>query len=206
MIANGNAVIIGVMLNKLMIRNLTLLVSISLMGCNHQASEVQEFAAQQKPSSGTNSATTNEVAEGDGKPAEQSWPELSVLDVSPQGKANAPLKVRFSIKSDGATPLVLEQNQISVHLFDRNDHSLFLADAVFANHVPDPIKIGSGQTVEFLVGVSADRFDKTKTWDKLPDGRYVLKLYVNSGKEQDFEFQWLGQTYSNKFPIKLPME
>ena len=69
MIAGSGSVITDVMLSKLMIRNLTLLVSISLMGCNHQASEVQEFAAQQKPSSGTNSATTNEVVEGDGKPA-----------------------------------------------------------------------------------------------------------------------------------------
>ena len=199
-----DAVILVVMLNN-SIRYLIVL-SVVLLGCNHQARDWQGPSNHQASTSTSDAPTANEETEGDGKSPEQSWPELVVLDVSASEKTNAPLTVRFSIKSDGPTPLVLEQSQITLHIKDGNDPYLFVAEPVFADNISDPIQVRPRQTVEFRAEISADRYDKTKTWDKLPNGRYVVQVYLNSGKEQNFEFQWLGQTYSKEFPIKLPLD
>ncbi len=135
----------------------------------------------------------------------QSSPVVLVTDATSTGPRGAPLKVSFSIKPDGLTPLVLEQNQISIHIKTENRTDHFIADPVFAKDTSEPIRILPGNAQAFEVDVLADRFGDWKTWQDLPDGRYAIQIYVNSGKSQKHENQWLGQTYSKKHELVLPI-
>jgi hypothetical protein len=115
------------------------------------------------------------------------------------------LTLTVTVGATGKGQLALNQEQFTVSISTKNKASWFSAHAVFPELQPKNFLIVSGKPQVIKIQISKDRFGKKESWRQLPDGNYQIQVRLNSGKSKEFDFQWLGQTYSKSKNIKLPI-
>jgi hypothetical protein len=132
-----------------------------------------------------------------------SYPRLSITAVSIPADKSKPLKITVILQCVGRTPIALSRDQFSVHISARNDPLIFLSDAIFPANAAKTFILAPNEHLTLNIEAFKDRFDRNKRWSKLPRGKYTLKVYINSSKTPDFDYQWLGQTYSNGYILEI---
>jgi hypothetical protein len=106
------------------------------------------------------------------------------------------------MSADDQTPIAVSQDQITVHISSERDPYLFVGHASFAADAPR-IFVAAPQK-PITLSFTADRdYSNGRRWSQLPPGRYRIRVYINSGKSLTFDYQWLGQTYSDDYVLDL---
>ena len=82
---------------------------------------------------------------------------------------------------------------------------LFEGEAIFEAATPNIIDVTDKNGTTLKVRCRQSIGAKKEYWKGLPAGNYDIQVRVNSGKSREFDYQWLGQTYSNARKIKIPM-
>lgn len=132
-------------------------------------------------------------------------PKITINSIETSKTSNETLMINFTLEARNNLPLALAQNQFSIRIFSSEDHSeLFCSEANFLNNVSNPIKIKEGEKISITIEIKSDYKETKKKWCDLPNGKYFIKIYLNSSKSQDFDYQWLGQTYSDRWNFTLP--
>lgn len=130
-------------------------------------------------------------------------PTLRITSVKTGDKKSQPLEVSFELSTDGKTPIALAQSQFSAQIFAKDKTCPFTGDVTFTSNDPKVLKVLPGQPITVSPQTSTNRFGTNEFWDALPPGSYILRIYINSGKSQEFDYQWLGQTYSNDHTLLI---
>ena len=132
-----------------------------------------------------------------------SYPKLHVKTVSIPANRSRPLKITLAVTCVGRTPIALSRDQFSVSISTENDPYLFYGEAIFAAGTPRILRLNSDETILLTVRTVRDRNFPQKSWGRLRPGNYELRVYINSGKSAEFDYQWLGQTYSNDYLLRI---
>ncbi|HEY2414670.1 MAG TPA: hypothetical protein VGI40_20665 [Pirellulaceae bacterium] len=130
-------------------------------------------------------------------------PRLRIRSVEIPDRKSDPLKISFEFASDGKTPVALSQSQFSVHISANDPLFRFIADPSFTATAPRVLIAMPEKPLLLSVSASVNRFKRDERWSDLPPGTYNLQVYVNSGKALEFDYQWLGQTYSDKYTLVI---
>ena len=122
--------------------------------------------------------------------------------------AKKPFEIVFEIKADGTSPIAIARKDLDVVIQNNNNPWLFVATPFFKNEKREVFIIQPGQSLKLRATVLSDNMNKEKTWYSLPSGDYKIRVYALSGKTLEFDYQWLGQVYSNdyKFIIEKTVE
>jgi hypothetical protein len=99
--------------------------------------------------------------------------------------------------------VALSQEQITVSIQTENEPYLFQGKPTFPKDAPNIFTVTATKSTTLSFAVSTNEFGHHEHWSKLPKGRYKLRVYVNSGKTREFDYQWLGQTYSDSYNLKI---
>lgn len=132
-----------------------------------------------------------------------SSPLLRIKSVKKPSKPNQPLELLVELNSDGATSVAISQEQITVCIYTENQPYLFRGKPVFPKDAPNIFTVTPTKPSTLSFTVSTNDSGSHEHWSKLPKGNYMLRVYVNSGKSTEFDYQWIGQTYSDDFKIKI---
>jgi len=132
-----------------------------------------------------------------------SSPRLRIKSVKKPTKTNQPLELLVEMAADGTTSVALSQEQITVSIHTENEPYLFQGKPTFPKDAPNIFTVTPTKPATLSFTVSINESGRHEHWSKLPKGNYTLKVYVNSGKSAEFDYQWLGQTYSDDFKLKI---
>jgi hypothetical protein len=134
--------------------------------------------------------------------AAKSKPTLKIISVIVPEKEDTPLQVEFDLKSDSLTPIAFSKDQFTIHISNDSEPDIFVGDAVFGKEAKNIINVEPGQLVRLSATTQNNKINSHITsWHNLAPGEYNLRICINSDKEADFDYQWLGQTYSNSYPL-----
>ena len=137
--------------------------------------------------------------------AKEADPKITIKSVGPDPDNPKLLSVSVTMEAIGHGPVALAQDQFSVSISTQNEPYLFSSDAIFPATTAKTIKIEPDNPLTVTIKVDKNRFGMKESWSALQKGVYELQIRVNSGKSRDFDYQWLGQTYSKARKIKIPM-
>ncbi len=130
------------------------------------------------------------------------FPKLTITAVSIPVKKAKPLKIAFTVKCVGQT-IALSQDQFSVSISTEKDPYFYFGSATFPPDSPNIFRLNPNEEIRLTLLTLRDRNSPKKSWGTLPPGKYTLRIYVNSGKAPEFQYQWLGQTYSNDYVLRI---
>lgn len=133
----------------------------------------------------------------------ESYPKLQVTAVSIPPDKTKPLQTAVTLSCVGPTPLALAQDQFSVSISTEKNPFRYDGDAIFPPDSPKIFRLNPNEKIDLVIFTSRDRLPPRKAWRTLPAGKYILKVYLNSGKAERFDVQWLGQTYSNEYTLRI---
>jgi len=140
---------------------------------------------------------------GDSFVKTDSYPRLRIKSVvEPQERAQ-PLQITLELAADGKTPLALSQQQFSVHIFTDQQPYLFVGHASFATNAPKLFTASPQKPVTLTLTTSTNRFGGGERWSQLPPAKYTLRVYINSGKTREFDYQWLGQNFTDDYKLVI---
>jgi hypothetical protein len=132
-----------------------------------------------------------------------SSPRLHIKSVKKPTKPNQPLELSVEMTADGTTSVALSQEQIAVSIHAENEPYLFQGKPTFPKDTPNIFTVAPTKPATLSFTVSINEYGRHEHWSKLPKGNYTLRVYVNSGKSAEFDYQWLGQTYSDTYKLKI---
>jgi hypothetical protein len=133
----------------------------------------------------------------------QSYPSLKIKSVIKPKASSQPLQVTLEITAIGKTPVALGQNQFSVRIFTDDEPCRFLGNASFETNTAQIFKVEPQKPLIISMSASTNRLGKQEHWSDLPSGNYQLSVDVNSGKDQKFDYQWLGVSYTDTYPLLI---
>jgi len=128
-------------------------------------------------------------------------PKLRISSVKEGGGKPRPLEVSLRLSTDGKTPIALSRSQFSILIMTKHDADGFRSGVLFNDVDGDVVKILPNQSLTISLLTTKDRYGSQA--GDLPSGTYTVRVYVNSGKSQEFDYQWLGQTYSDDYTFVM---
>ena len=131
--------------------------------------------------------------------ATDSLPVITIKSVNMPMMAKKPFEIVFEIKAKGTLPVAIAGKDLEIVIQNNNNPWLFIATPYFPDSKSEIFIIQPGQPLLLKANVLADKMNKEKTWYNLPSGEYEIRVYAFSGKALKFDYQWLGQTYSNNY-------
>jgi len=146
---------------------------------------------------------TATLVAGDSYLTTESHPRLRIRSVQKPEKKSRPLEVTVELASEGKTAVAVSREQFSVHIYTDQQPYLFVGDASFPTNAPRVFAVMPQKPSTLSVSASTNRLGDGKRWSDLPPGSYTLRIYINSGKRREFDYQWLGQTYSDDYKLVI---
>lgn len=148
-------------------------------------------------------AFASSPAPSDAQPvAAPSSPQLTIKSIVKPAKRGEPLRIDLSVTTLGSTPVALSKSQFTIRIGTANKPGVWGSEIEFVDQKEEIIRVAPGTTKVVAIRTLADRSGAAQ-WDMLPPGRYEVRVYVNSGKSQEFADQWLGQAYSKEYPLEI---
>lgn len=136
--------------------------------------------------------------------ATKSYPRLRLISVDEPQQRSQPLQVTLEVAAVGKTPLTLSQDQFSVHIDSHQPESfLFIGRSFFEKKEPKIFKISPQKPITLTLTTFTNDLGGGEYWNKLPHGSYLLRVYITGGKEQQFDYQWRGQDYSDDYKLVI---
>jgi hypothetical protein len=136
-------------------------------------------------------------------------PQLRILEMEIPADDSEPVRllVKFEVNS-GEGPVALSINQLTAVVAEKNNPFKFLLRCnVISNDDGRKIFLFSkGKSIESKLEAFHERSLSHQKWSELPHGDYSLLLQINSGKKQEFDYQWLGQSFSSALRFKVPSD
>jgi hypothetical protein len=130
-------------------------------------------------------------------------PRLRIQSVEMPERKSEALTITLELGAKGKAPVALSQEQFSIHICTDEQPYRFVCDATFAANVPRVLLVTPEKASLLSVGTSTNRAKRSERWADLPPGKYTIRVYINSGKEREFDYQWLGQTYSDSYTLVI---
>ena len=130
-------------------------------------------------------------------------PRLRIQSVEMPERKSEALKITLELGANGKAPVALSQDQLSIHIYTDDQPSRFVCDAIFAANVPRVLIVTPEKASLLSVSTSTNRAKRGERWADLPPGKYSLRIYINSGKQQEFDYQWLGQAYLDTYNLVI---
>lgn len=122
----------------------------------------------------------------------KSVPDLSVSAVQIPDDKSKPLEIALVFRRVGRNPVALSQEQFSVSIFNKDEKEVFFGKPIFPSDVPKVFTLARKKSITLRFGVLENHLDQKKYWNALPSGNYILRVYINSSKMRNFDYQWLG--------------
>jgi hypothetical protein len=127
------------------------------------------------------------------------YPALRIKAVkSPQ---HGSLQIDLEIAAKGKTPIALSQKQFSIHISTDQAPFRFISPALFPTNAPQVFTIDPKAPTTITVDTSTNRLGSGERLSDLPAGKYTVRVYVNSERAKEFDYQWRGQTYSDDYSL-----
>jgi hypothetical protein len=156
-----------------------------------------------RPGSGEVKAGAKIKPHGGEMIAPDSYPELHITSVTKPHDRSKPLEISFSLAAvGGSTPVAVSQEQFSIHIMTPERLSEFEGNALFPSDAPRIFTVLPSRPLALSATTLTDRFN-SRGWSSLPPGRYTVRVYINSDKQRQFDYQWLGQNYSDDYPFDI---
>ena len=132
----------------------------------------------------------------------ESYPRLHIQSVNAPQQQKQPLQITLELAADGKTPLALSQDQFTIQIFtDKQPVALFDGYASFAMNAPKVFTVSPNKPSTLTMSAFTNRFGRGEWWYELPPGSYTLRVYINSGKTREFDYQWLGQNFTADYKL-----
>ena len=135
----------------------------------------------------------------------RSCPCLKILSVAiPSANTNSlVVHLRLTV-AQGNEPVAVSADWLTINISKPDDEWTMLFDghAAFVGMTNSTVVISPSCTNDVKLTTNADRFTGRR-WADLPSGRYRMRVYLNSSKTPDYDYQWLGQTYSPGYDFEL---
>jgi hypothetical protein len=132
-----------------------------------------------------------------------SEPVLRITKVTIPKERKQPLEITFEFTAEGKGPVALSQEQFSLHIFNSDQPYLFVSEMLFPKGSARVFVVHPDKPVTLSAKSAKNRFGDHGTWSDLSPGKYKLQIYANSGKLREFDYQWLGQTYSPEAALTI---
>lgn len=132
-------------------------------------------------------------------------PKLTINSVKRDSADKSLLAVSVTIEADGEGRLALAQNQFTLLISNEKNPWLFSAEAIFPNEFAKNFEVPLGKPITVTIKADKAISGEKASWQNLPNGIYQIQVRLNSFKGREFDFHWLGQTYSEGRKIKLPL-
>ncbi len=123
-------------------------------------------------------------------------PEMHVVSVSVPTDVTKPLAIAFELCNKSQTTTAVSQSQFSAALMTEEQPWLFTGPLSFPPDAPAVFTLKPGDRISLTATAQDDR-TSGKAWSELAPKKSTLRVYISSGKDQQFPDQWLGQTYSD---------
>lgn len=133
----------------------------------------------------------------------ESTPTLHIKTVTIPADRTQPLSVTFEMAARGTGAVTVAQQQFSLHISTRSQPYLFVSDLQFTTNAARLFTFEPHVAATLTVTSSTNRHGVPVTWSALKPGRYSARVYINGGKTREFDYQWLGQTYSDDYEITI---
>lgn len=135
----------------------------------------------------------------------ESTPVLRIKKVTVPDDRTRPLSVTFEMAARGTGAFTVAQQQFSLHISTPRQPYLFVSDLQFSNSAPPRLFAIEPHTAATLTVTSSTNRDGVlpHIWSALKPGKYSVRVYINGGKTRDFDYQWLGQTYSDEYELTI---
>ena len=133
----------------------------------------------------------------------ESHPRLRIKSVQKPEKKSQPLELALELSCEGKTMVAVSQEQFSIHIYTDQQPYLFVGDASFPTNAPRVFTVKPQKSSTLSVTTSTNHLRDGKSWSDLPPGIYTLRVYIGSGKTPQFDYQWLGQTYSDDYKLVI---
>lgn len=128
-------------------------------------------------------------------------PKLRIEKLTVPQDRSKPLQIRFTLSANGEGSFAISQQQLSLHISTAEEPYVFISDLVFPKDSAKQFTVASKTPTTISASSASNRFGKRLGWNSLKPGKYKVRVYVNAGKEQKFDYQWLGQAYSDDFEL-----
>jgi len=132
-----------------------------------------------------------------------SWPVMVIESVVMPTTSNGPLEIVFTLKASKMSPVAVAQHSFGVVISDESHPWQFVATPTFPSEKENVLIVQPGSSIHLKATALADNHDKKKTWYSLPAGEYKMRIYAWGGKSREFDYQWLGQTYSDDYKLTI---
>jgi hypothetical protein len=130
------------------------------------------------------------------------WPKLTIKSVVAPKEKTQPLQLTFELASVGKTPVAVAENQFTVVIakwrwfFEGKLSLTNTTSKILTVHPDKPLTVSA---LVFLTEAEAEK----KHWIDLAPGKYRAQIYVNSGKTQQFDYQYMGQNFSDQYEFEV---
>ena len=132
-----------------------------------------------------------------------SWPIMVIESVVVPTTPNSPLEIVFTLKASKTSPVAVAQSSFGVVISDKSHPWLFVATPNFPSEKEKVLIAQPGHPIHLKATALADNHDQKKTWYSLPAGEHEMRIYAWGGKSLEFDYQWLGQTYSDDYRLMI---
>jgi hypothetical protein len=124
-------------------------------------------------------------------PATKSYPRLRIVYANAPVKKPQPLRIKLEIVAQGETPVALSQKQFTVSF---SPYPYVNVTPTFETNAAPVFTVTPEKPVTLTFTVPTDR---------LKTGNQRFDVRTNSGRRRQFDYQWLGQTYSDHYEIDV---
>ena len=113
-----------------------------------------------------------------------------------------PLQVLFELAAEGKSPVAVSQEQFSVHISNDEQPRAFVGNAVFSTNAPKIFTVPAKIPLSLDVTTSSNRL-AGGLWSDLRPGTYKLRVCIDAAKTREFDYQWLGETFSDDYTLVI---
>jgi hypothetical protein len=131
-----------------------------------------------------------------------SHPQMSIKIVMMPKNPSRPLQVLFELSAEGKSAVAVSQQQFSVHIGNDEQPRAFVGNAVFPTNAPKVFTV----LAKTLLSLNATTFSNRLAgglWSDLRPGTYKLRVCIDAAKTREFDYQWLGETFSDDYTLVI---
>jgi hypothetical protein len=132
----------------------------------------------------------------------ESTPRISIKSVSVPKDRSQPLEVSFELAAIGKTPLAFSKTQFEIRISTEDAQSSLCGFATsFTKDTPEPIIVLPEKAI--TLKVTPQNLNFHNKLSDLEAGDYKLRINIAPARANHYDYQAVGQTYSEEYKFKL---
>jgi hypothetical protein len=132
----------------------------------------------------------------------ESKPQISIKSVSVPEERSKPLEISFELAAIGKTPLAFSKTQFRILIStEETQHSADFFATSFSKDTPEPIIVLPEKAI--TLKVTPQNLNFHNKLSDLEAGDYKLRINIAPARANHYDYQAVGQTYSEEYKFKL---